>query len=69
LKGRRASDAGGEAVSPKDSARNIARYWFEMLSESKFSEMLKIGRDLLDQQNALMREGRDEAKAKVLRGE
>ena len=60
---------GGEAVSPKDSARNIARYWFEVLSESKFSEMLKIGKDLLDQQNARMRESRDEAKAKVLRGE
>jgi hypothetical protein len=60
---------GGEAVSPKDTARNIARYWFEVLSESKFTEMLKIGKDLLDQQNALMREGRDEAKAKILRGE
>jgi hypothetical protein len=60
---------GGEAVSPKDSARNIARYWYEVLSESKFEEMLKIGKQLLDQQNAAMREGRDAAKAKVLRGE
>ena len=60
---------GGEAVSPKDSARNIARYWFEVLSESKFSEMLKIGKELQDKHAAAMREGRDQAKAKVLRGE
>jgi hypothetical protein len=60
---------GGEAVSPKDSARNIARYWFEVLSESKFAEMLKIAKDLQDKHAAAMREGRDTAKAKVLRGE
>jgi hypothetical protein len=60
---------GGEAISPKDSARNIARHLYKILSESKFTEMLKIGKELLDQKNALMREGRDAAKAKVLRGE
>jgi hypothetical protein len=60
---------GDEAISPKDSARSIARYWYEVLSESKFAEMLKIGKELLDQQNAAMRENREAAKAKVLRGE
>jgi hypothetical protein len=59
---------GGEAVSPKDSAPNIARYWYEVLPKSKFAEMLKIGKELLDQQNAAMRENREAAKAKVLRG-
>jgi hypothetical protein len=56
-------------MSPKDTARDIARHLYRILSESKFTEMLKIGKELLDQQNALMREGRDEAKAKVLHGE
>ena len=60
---------GDEAISPKDSARSIARYWYEVLSESKFAEMLKIGKDLQDKHAAAMRESRDGAKAKVLRGE
>ena len=59
----------GERMSPKDSARNIARTLFRMLSESKFAEMLRIGKELLDQQNAAMRENREAAKARVLRGE
>jgi hypothetical protein len=59
---------GGEAISPKDTARAIAKFWYRELSESKFAEMLKIGKELLDQQNAAMRENREAAKAKVLRG-
>jgi hypothetical protein len=63
----------GDVFSAKDSARDIAKVLFDMLSESKFEQVLKIGNELRQQHAAAMREGiaevKIDAKAKVLRGE
>jgi hypothetical protein len=59
----------GERISSKDTARNIAEFWYRELSESKFAEVLKIGKELLGRHAAAMRENREAARAKVLRGE
>ena len=55
---------GDEVISAKDSARDIARYLFEVLSETKFAEVLRHGKDLQGKHAEVMREGRSEARAK-----
>jgi hypothetical protein len=64
---------GGDLFSTKDTAKDIARVLFDILSENKFGEVLRILAELKQQQDALVKEGvaeaKAKAKAKILRGD